>query len=439
MNYRRIKSFFAAALAIGAVLAAACPAKAQDAQARIDKLAVKINFRTPAPEPIRARIVSSVESVGSKALKGKTVDEAVAMQASLAQVMKKIFAEVLSGFEVMDLSIEIGPPVEIRLDLDVERPQVESVRFEIQPQAGIHSNWTRYFAAKLKNAESDMSMSLKGTPVGSSRWSGDIATQMVRDRLAAETELAGFEFDPVMEIEKETVVKIAVKPVGQTIRSVSVKTRSATMPSLLIERLKYDMVAQAETLIGLPVEFARANEQDIIDSFYEYLQENSQVDRLGLEVEIKPVFVKKNVILTVMAESKKYSGFLRGKVSIGREVQNPDVEGHLGVFMRKNTEFFSEINFLPGPIDFQFNLGIGQRIGPHLYVAAGRNFVDGLDRMWANYYLTEDIILSWEKNVYDQEKRYDEASIKFKAHDYFSFDLTSDLRHDVWVRFVTNL
>jgi hypothetical protein len=215
--------------------------------------------------------------------------------------------------------------------------------------------------------------------------------------------------------------------------------RSTTMPSLLLDRLKFDMAAQAETLVGLPVEFAHSHEKDILDFFHEYLTRNSQIQRLGLEVELKMLLAKKNITLSVIVDSGKYSGFLRGKVSVGRETWNPDIEGRLGVFFSKGTEIFSEVNFYPGPIEFKFNLGIGRRIGPNLYVAAGRNFVDDLNRAWISYYLTEDVILSWERNVAEDLRKNNEGSITFKAHDYFSFEVVSDLHTDVWVRLTANL
>lgn len=426
------------AIAAAAVCGRSLTLQAQPATSVLDKVTVDISFRTSVPEPLRRQIVDSVENVGKKALQGKTVEEAESLKASLAQVMKKIFTEVLSGFKVHDLSVRIGPPVLITVDLEVEQPQVDSVRIEVIPQSGIHPYWTQFFKERLRGAQTDLSVALKGAPVGSARWSAELLNRTVRDRLALEKDFADFEMDSQIEMAPETVLRVTIKPATQTIRSVSVKTRSTTFPSILLERLKFDMAVQAETLVGLPVEFARSHEKDINNSFYEYLKDNSQAQKFGLDIDIKPQYSKRTV-LSVKAESVKYSGFLRGKVSLGKENRNPDIEGHLGTFALKKNEVFTELNFLPGPIEFQMNLGVGRRIGPHFYVAAGRNFIDGLNRVWLNYYLSEDIIISWEKNVVDIDSEKNEGSLTFKAHDFFSFDITTDFRTDVWLRLVANL
>lgn len=406
----------------------------------VEGLSVKLEFRGNIPAPIKTRIEESVKNVGIKALEGKSIEEAEALKVSLEQVMKKIFNEVLSGFQVLDLKMELGPPAVITLELDVEKPQIEKVKFELVPQAGIHEYWHSQFFEKLRETEAGLSEQLSGIPVESARWTGVIVSGIVREQLARVDYFIGFELEPDVEIGTETLIRLSVKPVSQTVRSVTVKTRSTTMPSLLLERLKFDLATHAEFLIGLPIEFALAHEKDIIDYFYDYVESNSQANRLGLEIEVKPVLNERNFTIKVRAESEKYSGFLRGKVSVGKETRNPDIEGHLGLFVRKGTEIFSEINFLPGPIELQFNLGVGQRLGgSSIYVAAGRDFVDNINRIWLNYYLTEDVVFSWEKNVVNIEKERIEGSVTFKAHDFFSVDLVTDFHTDVWVRFVANL
>ncbi len=422
---------------ISALLFCAC-ASAQEAKPVVDSVEVKIDFRSPAPAPIRERITSAVRNVGEKALKGKTIEEAAAVQESLTQVLKKIFGEVLSGFQVIDLSVSAGTTSTILLELEADHPQVDKVGIDVATQAGTHPEWAEHFKDKLLPIAAELANDLKGVPVGSARWSTQIITQMVRDKLAAENSFAGFELEPAVELGQETNIVITVKPVGQTVSAVNVKIRSTTIPTLLLDRLKFDMAAKAEALVGLPVEFMRAHEAEIIDFFKEYLATNSQMQRLGLEVDVKMTLVKRNVTLTVVAESVKYSGFLKGKVGIGKEKRNPDIEGHLGVFL-KRTEFFSEVNFYPGPVEFKFNLGLGWRIGDRIYAAAGRNFVDDLNRIWVNYYLTEDIILAWKKNVVEDPDEKDEGSITFKAHDYFSFEVVTDFNTDVWAQLTANL
>jgi len=69
----------------------------------VSSTSVRIELASSVPEPILARIKSAAETVASRALEGKTIQEAEAVKASLAQAMEMIFNETLSGFSVETL------------------------------------------------------------------------------------------------------------------------------------------------------------------------------------------------------------------------------------------------------------------------------------------------------------------------------------------------
>jgi hypothetical protein len=69
----------------------------------------------------------------------------------------------------------------------------------------------------------------------------------------------------------------------------------------------------------------------------------------------------------------------------------------------------------------------------------GRNVVDGINRIWLNAYLSEDIIVSWEKGVVKNNRQHIEGSITLKAHEFFSFSVTTDFKTDVWLGVNANL
>ncbi len=405
---------------------------------KVERVSAVLQFSGPVHDVLKDRIQESVLNVGSKALLGKKIGDAASLRASLEQVMKKIFNEVLSGYKVDSVEITIAKESKIELYLKPEEPFVRGVSIEVVPQAGINRQWIEFFEKKLAAFKEDCGKELGSVPVGSARWSEELLVADLRGKLAKENLFPGFNLSLKMELSENAVIRVTPQPASPTIRMVFVKTRSTTLPSLFLERLKIDLSAHADFLLGLPIEFVKANEEEVKTSFDSYLRDNSQANRLGLTIEIKPLIAKRTII-SVLAESEKYSGFLRGKVSIGEEDRNPDIEGHLGLFPYKRTEVFGEVNFLPGPIEFQMDFGIGHKFGKHFYAAAGRNVVDGLNRAWVNYYLTEDIIFSWERNVTEKKEDRNEGSVTFRAHDFFSFGLVTDFQQDVWVRLVTNL
>jgi hypothetical protein len=87
----------------------------------------------------------------------------------------------------------------------------------------------------------------------------------------------------------------------------------------------------------------------------------------------------------------------------------------------------------------QPNLGIGRRFGSHLYAGAGRDLKEGLNRVWSTYAINPVFLMSWESGVTQAKKERNEGSITYRAHEYFSVELVTDFRTDVWLRFVANL
>jgi len=386
---------------------------------------------------VLARIKSAAETVASRALAGKTIGEAEAVEASLAQAMEMIFNETLSGFSVEALDIEIAEKTVVRMKLLPFQPAIKRVKFEIRRPAGLAPYWNDFFENRLDSARGEILSLISGVPVSSSRWTTEIATSIVSGWLEEKNRFPGFAFTPTVTIGEQTLIALDIRTLSDTISFVFVKPRSTTMPSLLLDRLKFDLAAHSEFIVGLPIVFAERYEREIVDYFFSYLATNSQTDKFGLRYDIKPTFGKNTVIRT-LAESEKYSAFARAKVSVDREQRNPDIEGHFGFFAGPKTELFLESNFLPGPLDIQMSAGAGRRFG-NFYAAGGWNFVDDLGRAWLDWFITEDIIISYEKNVSDIIDERNEGSVKFKAHDYFSFDVVTDFNTKVWLRIVANL
>ncbi len=398
---------------------------------------VRLHIYDNLPESVEQRIHTSLMKVGERALLGKPLDEANRLKSSISQVMKKIFNEVLGGFKVLDLTVDIGERSSIDLFLEPLSPQIKSVKIEIIPQGGISAEWTYLFRKRLEGVEENLTEKLSGLPVESSKWSLPLVESLIIGEMDCSTRFPGISSDMEVTIGSETTVRLMLSPASKTIRSIAVKTRSTTVPSLALERIKFNVAAHADLLIGLPVVFAKEEEASILETFHQALQDNSFGRKLRLRYEIKAT-MQSRTVLSVIAESEKYSGFARVKVGFGQEDRNPDIEAHLGFFPVDDTEIFSEINFFPGPIDLQFNLGIGRRLG-NFYAAGGRNFIDGLNRIWLNYYITEDIVAAWEKNVVDIENEKIEGSLTFKAHDFFSFQLVTNFQEDIWIQFTVNL
>lgn len=425
----------AASLLLFLALAAA-PARCEPT---VSDVRIDLGISDPAPpEPMRQKIVFSAGQVGIKALKGKTLSQAEDIKPELTPLMEKIFSQLLAGYKVNSVDITVGEETVIALAISPEGPFIEAVDAVTSFKGGVHSSWEQLLAPETALIGGSLSKSFSSVPVASAPWAAKILAGMIPGLVPLEQYFPGFETELSMDFAQRATLRISLNPKGETIRLTSLKIRSNTIPAMALERLKYDTAARTDLLIGLPVQFVQAKKDAITDELNSYMAQNPLSRKLFLTL-ITKIQVGRTSRISIIAESTQYSGFVRGKVNLGKEERNPDIEAHAGYFIIPRLELFTEFNFFPGPIELQANIGVGYKINPKVYAAAGRNFIDGINRIWLYTYLSEDVILSWEKGVVEEKRKSIEGSITFKAHEFYSFSLTTDFRTDMWVGIIANL
>lgn len=389
------------------------------------------------PGILTQRIRSSVRQVGERALIDKSTAEASGIKDSLIEVMEKIFSDVLEGFTIDDLTLDIGSTTTVSIKLTPNEPRVRELTVKVKAH-GIHSIWQPVFQDTADELVELCLPFVKGMPVESQSWATKLYLDLLNNIPQFQDLYPGFQITPTAEFAENTVVTLTLQPKEPTIRWVTVKVRSRTIPTLALERMKYAVAAETDVLLGLPVEFAAIHTENLTKEALERFGNTGISKSLELVFQVNLV-PGKVAAVAVRAESKRYRGFVKGKVSIGREERDPDIEGHIGVFLGPGVETFLEVNFFPGPPDMQANLGIGLRLGENIFAAVGNNFIDGVHRTWIEYYPTDDITLAFEKGVDEDLDDKSEGSITFQLFDFYALELVSDLHHDIWVRIVANL
>jgi hypothetical protein len=436
---RRERILIALLAACSAAVLLLTPAPAAAAEETVRSVDVRIEYSgaTP-PSVMQDRIRNSVESTGRRALEGKTLEDALALRQSLQDVLRNIFNEVLSGYAVDDMTLTIAPSTILALRLRPDGPVIGGVHVALDLPQSIHPTWNQLFQQSGESIGAELETLFAGVPVRSAAWSQNLLRTMVETLPLIADTYPGFTPEVSVVVGETTDVVLRLRASENPIKIVTSGIRSNTIPSLLLDTLKFKLGSEAELLLGLPVEFARRKEAVLMREITRALEESDQKRRYFLTFQVYLTIGRQTNVL-VQAESARYSGFLRGRVSLGKTDRNPDFEGHYGLFVRPGTELFTEVNFFPGPIEMQANLGFGHRFSKDLYIAAGRNFTDGLNRMWVTYIVSPSIQLSWERGVEETKKKLYEGAITYRAHEYFSIELVTDFRTDVWLRFVANL
>lgn len=415
--------------------AAPCAAGAETVQS----VTVRVRFESNTPPPvISEKITFSVEQVVIKALQDKSVDEAATLKGELTELMEKIFNQVLGGYLVRGVDIDIAAETRVDILLEPIKPFVQSLDVALEFEGAVHPAWNDLLAAERDTVRRQVEPFLASIPVLSDRWTEKTIVEHLPEIVDLSGLFPGFAVEPELDIAENAVLRLRLRAQGDTIRDAGVKMRSNTIPSLALEQLKYDAAVRADLLIGLPLNFANARQNVIHDDIVRYLQHSRAAQMLRIDMDLK-LLLQPHARLIFVVNSRKFNGFLRAKLSLGEEDSNPDIEGHIGVVAIEQVEIFAEFNVLPGPIEVDVDFGVGRRFGHFLYAGTGIETTEGHRRIWLDAYLTEDLIVSWEKGVSEDPKRDIEGSIKFRAHDFFSFDIVSDFNTDIWLRFNANL
>jgi len=299
-------------------------------------VSVRFTANTP-PEPMVEKIRFSAEQVGIKALEGKSIDEAELLKPELLGLMGKIFNQVLGGYLVSDVGIVIKSDVSIDILLEPIPPFVETFDVTLEFTGGTHSRWNELMVKErdaIKHRYQDL---FKDVTVLSERWSAKVIEDTLLDRDELAAMFPGFRVEPVLNIGEHTVLHLVLTPEGETIRMVTVKIRSATIPSLTLERLKYEAATRADLIVGLPLKFAESRHDIIATDITSHLENThlAQVLHLGITPRL---LLTSRTRLNLLVESSHYSGFLRAKIDVGKDTSDTDLESHLGVFLIDNIE-----------------------------------------------------------------------------------------------------
>lgn len=426
---------FAIVIAFAAAFACA-PAAAEEG--KIEYVDVQLEFTdTEVPGVISQRIRTSIQQTGEKALMNKSIEETAQLKDSLVGVMDKIFREVFEGFDIEELSLDVARTSTVKVRLKPREPRVRDLALVIDAP-GIHSTWTPVFETIAEKFKESAMPFIKGLPVESKGWAAGVYVDLMMGTPQFHEIYPGFAVTPALEIAETTTVKLTLQAKDPAIRWVSVKVRSRSIPSLTLERLKYSVASETDVFIGLPVPFAVMQSENITKEALRRFNESNEAKMFGLNFQFS-IVPAKIAAVAIRVESDRYRAHLKGKVSIGREERDPDIEGHLGVFLFKRFEGFIEVDFFPGPLDLQTNLGVGLRLGRDLYGAVGREVADGIDRAWFEYYITDDVTVAWERGVAEGIEDDSELSMMLQFFDYYSLEVVTDLHHDIWVRIVANL
>ncbi len=280
--------------------------------------------------------------------------------------------------------------------------------------SGVEPQTAALLEAKLPQLKEELLATLKGASVDANDWAGGVLRKLVRQQ----TEEALPEFKAAVDLTREddrTIIQVVIYPVGQLVRTVKYELRSEAIPNLLLTRLKNKYRQECDRLRGLPVDYMRRCQQEILAMLERQLGEEADVKLYNLKPQITIVPGTDTSIEIILA-SDKYKIWLEGYGDIGRDKDNLSGKAHLGKFFSPDDEIFGEAEIILDDVRWRFGLGYTRYWGKSSWsyryrMPTGNNV----------YRLEYDLSSRWRLRAerYSGENR-NEYGVRYRIHEFLS-------------------
>jgi len=397
----------------------------------VEKVAVTISADQKPPARIVKRMVASVGTVGEQMLVGRENSEIAMNKASYEKLIQEIFDRVLVGYSVQAVDLVPGVNTMIQVQLIPWGEVVQETALEMD--FGTMSPEVRELIKKdLGNIEEEVNGILVGLPIDAVDWAGGVAKIAIREILTAQLPEFRGNFDIISG--PRTVVKLSFSPFGATVQDVRVSLRSSNIPNLLLMNVRPVVEQTGKNLVGLPVRFIERHQDYFTDQLGLKASQEPMAKDYGLT--FKPVIhPKRDTEIELDVETDKYKVSLEGYLEMGRSKDDTSFRLHAGKFIDKKDEIFTEVNFIPSSVTWNFMAGWGHSILKGTTLGVKYNMSHHQELLWLNQTVNRNISLRLERIPANGENEF---AIRYKMHDFLSAEYIMT-KEDRWLRLISNL
>ena len=351
------------------------------------------------------------------------------------KVVEVISGKLFDGYKVDSVSISSGV---IKINLSSEKTP-EKWRVEVQtPQ--IQDPPLQWFNTDIEAIEKPLNELIQGIPVEALNWCDTGLKEEVQKIMAPV--LPGWKPTLMVYSEKEEyILKISLAPELPLVLAVNPTLTSNSLPTLLHEDLREDLMERASPFIGLPVVWAKRHEKEISVWTENFLQTRGIVERTS--AEIKSTFSAGQVSqMKVNVESRHYTISAWAALYAGTQDKTGEFGVHLGrklkTFSKWNTEVYGEGIIELQDWDPEGRLGL--RWSPWGDVWIGGEWSTKDSMWWGRINIEPRMHKPYAWFRWREDGEYN-AAIGYKATGYISFELHYDSRDEdsLGLRMIGNL
>ena len=351
------------------------------------------------------------------------------------KVIEVISGKLFDGYKVDSVDIRSGV-IKIKLS---PRKTADIWRVEIQvPQ--IQDPPLHWIKADTALIEEPLNRLILGLPVEALNWCDAGLKEEVLKIIAPV--LPGWKPTLMVYSEKEEfIMKVSLSPELPLVLAVNPTLTSNSLPTLLHQDLREDLMERSAPFIGLPVAWAKRHENEINVWTETFLQTRGVVERTSAEP--KASFSAGQVSqMKVNVESRHYTIAAWAALYAGTQDKTGEFGVHLGrklkTFSRWNMEIYGEAIIELQVWDPEGRFGL--RWSPWGDVWAGGEWSTKDDMWWGRINIEPRMHKPYAWFRWREDGEYN-AAIGYKATEYISFELHYDSRDEdsICLRMLGNL
>lgn len=312
--------------------------------------------------PLLEKMSSSMQIVAEQLFKDKTVEATEEVKDDYSRLIGEIGDRVFTGYDIQNVNLEIGSRTEIKLYIrpwsDVVRhTSVELVFSGLSPRA------EEMLKKMVPDLENELEQIVTGASIDAVDWAGSILRRKVREKLEAKLP----EFKAAVDLVQDgktnsAIVQVVVHPTGEAVRGIVYEMHSASLPNLILMKLKYKYSQRCNELRGLPVGYVKSHQTELEKALGQELLNEPEVRRFDLKpsVSILPG-IDSNISISL--NSEKYKIWLEGYADIGRKDDNLSGKAHIGKYISRKDELFVEEELITDDVHWSTSLGYARSWG----------------------------------------------------------------------------
>lgn len=385
------------------------------------------------PLSVKKRITESITSVGERIFSGKDDRLFLANQKQYDKVLSDIVNRVVIGYMVTDLHVDYGKQTMMHVTLQPVGESIQTVETVVD-YGSLSKEATSYVKKDAMHVGHLMESLLVGLPIDSIGWAENVSQSAGKDLLAKVLPEFDTNFDVIPG--KHTKVRIYLIPKGSIIRSSEIFFRRMDIPRLIMLKSVWQAEEMLKALEGLPVAFVNRHYDEISSDLEKTLQNNSIIQKYKISVHTELQGADKS-ILFIDATTQEWMIRTEGWFDINRkENKSYAFHGILGYSWNKNSRIFSELIWYPGPMKWNFFVGMNHSLGNGMYAGGKYDIANRHIHVFGQMKISDRMMIDYDRNI---TEAWNEFGLLYKLHNYMTVEYVYNNKDGNWFRLIANL